>query len=144
MTKLLRYVWAGPTTLAGLGTAILALPGGRISTVQGVVEAHGPLVSWLLSHATPLGGGVGAVTLGHVVLARDARTLGATRAHERVHVAQYERWGPFFVPAYLTAGLWAFIRGGHPYFDNHFEREALRLSRPAGIAQRWAGGRADG
>ena len=47
-----------------------------------------------------------------------------TRAHERVHVRQYEWWGPLFVPAYLLAGLWALIHGGHPYFDNRFEREA--------------------
>jgi hypothetical protein len=64
------------------------------------------------------------LTLGHVVLARDLPALQQTRAHERVHVRQYERWGPFFLPAYAAASLWALSRGRHPYVDNWFEREA--------------------
>jgi hypothetical protein len=55
--------------------------------------------------------------------------LDETRAHERVHVAQCERWGPLFVPAYLAAGAWAWARGRHPYFDNPFEREAFAAAR---------------
>ncbi|MCA1583289.1 MAG: hypothetical protein LC791_00470 [Acidobacteria bacterium] len=71
------------------------------------------------------------MALGHVVAARDAEALSSTRAHERAHVAQAERWGPFFVPAYLAASLWAVGRGEHPYFDNLFERDArLRSQRP--------------
>ena len=66
------------------------------------------------------------MTLGHVVIARDARALELTRAHERVHVRQYESWGPLFVPAYLLAGVFAVLGGGHRYFDNLFEREARR------------------
>jgi hypothetical protein len=128
MGKLLRYVWAGPTTILGLVLASLALRGGRVALVDGVVEAHGPILAWALSRLVPLGGGAHAITLGHVVLARNARLLELTRAHERVHVAQYERWGVLFVPAYLAAGAWAFIRGGHPYFDNRFEREAEAIS----------------
>lgn len=73
---------------------------------------------------TPLARGADAMTLGHVVIGRDACALEVTRAHERVHVQQYESWGPFFVPAYLLAGLCALLQGGHPYFDNRFEREA--------------------
>ena len=64
------------------------------------------------------------MALGHVVLAMSARDMEACRAHERVHVRQYELWGPFFVPAYLLAGVCALITGGHPYFDNQFERQA--------------------
>jgi hypothetical protein len=43
-----------------------------------------------------------AITLGHVVLATTESALKKTRSHERVHVRQYERWGPFFIPAYLA------------------------------------------
>ena len=50
--------------------------------------------------------------------------LAWSRTHERVHVAQYERWGPFFLPAYVAASLWAFARGGDFYLDNVFERAA--------------------
>jgi hypothetical protein len=129
MRKLLRYLWAGPTTILGLLLALLALRKGRIALVDGVVEAHGPVLAWALSRLVPLGGGATAIALGHVVLARNARALEATRAHERVHVAQCERWGALFIPAYLAAGLWAFVRGGHPYLDNPFEREADTASR---------------
>ena len=65
------------------------------------------------------------MTLGHVVIAQDLRSLNFTREHERVHVRQYEHWGPFFIPAYLLASLYARVTGKHPYFDNPFEREAF-------------------
>lgn len=125
MVRLFRYIWAGPTTLVGLAFALLALRCGRICIVDGVVEAHGSRLNWCLTHFIPIPGGAAAITLGHVVLGRDAHALGVTRQHERMHVAQYERWGPFFVPAYFAASLWAIVRGRHPYFDNAFEREAM-------------------
>jgi hypothetical protein len=64
------------------------------------------------------------MTLGHVVLGQDLFLLDATRAHERVHVRQAERWGPLFLPAYVIASVAALLRGGNPYRDNAFEREA--------------------
>lgn len=64
-----------------------------------------------------------AITFGHVVLAVDELDL-ETMDHEMVHVAQYERWGVAFFPAYLAAGLTARARGGSFYRDNHFERQA--------------------
>jgi hypothetical protein len=75
----------------------------------------------------PIRGGAAALTIGHVVVARDGEALADTRAHERVHVAQYERWGLFFLPAYVLASLWAAARGRHFYLDNRFEREARAL-----------------
>lgn len=131
MGKMLRYIWAGPTTALGLLLAALALRGGRVALVDGVLEAHGPLLAWALTRLVPIDGGAAALALGHVVLGRNARVLAATRTHERVHVSQCERWGALFVPAYLAAAAWAFIRGGHPYFDNPFEREAEAVSCPA-------------
>ena len=125
IARIARYVWVGPTTIVGLPLAALAIRGGRMAIVDGVLEAHGPWLDWALSRLIPLSGSAAAITLGHVVLGRDAGSLDITRAHERVHVAQYERWGPLFVPAYLLSGLWAYARGGHPYFDNRFEREAM-------------------
>ena len=119
-----RYVWAAPATALGLAFALLALRGGRIALVDGVVEAHGPLVRWALTHLTVVSGGVAAITFGHAVLGRDDDTLEWSRTHERVHVGQYERWGPFFLPAYVAASLWAFVRGGDFYLDNAFERAA--------------------
>ena len=120
----LAYVWASPATALGLLLALLALRGGRATIRDGVLEVHGPLVRWVLSHLTIVHGGVAAITFGHVVLGRDRETLEWSRTHEREHVAQYERWGPFFLPAYLIASLWAFLRGGDFYLDNVFERSA--------------------
>jgi hypothetical protein len=119
-----RYVWAAPATALGLVFALLALRGGRIALVEGVVEAHGPLVRRGLTHLAVVPGGVAAITFGHVVLGRDGDALEWSRTHERVHVAQYERWGLLFLPAYVAASLWAFVRGGDFYLDNAFERAA--------------------
>jgi hypothetical protein len=122
VATVLRYAWAGPATLLGLALATLAWRRGGMRLVHGVVEAHGPRLAWALDHLLPIR--AAAVTLGHVVLGRDARALEATRRHERVHVRQYERWGPLFLPAYMVASAWARARGDHFYFDNAFEREA--------------------
>lgn len=69
------------------------------------------------------------MTIGHVILGQDLFCLDACRDHEMVHVRQYERWGPLFLPAYGIGSLWAWCRGKHPYYDNPFEREAFDSSR---------------
>jgi hypothetical protein len=125
VSRSLRYLWASPATLLGLVVAFALIGRGRASLVDGVVEAHSPLLGRALAALTPLAGGAAAITLGHVVIGRSARALEATRAHERVHVRQYETWGPFFIPAYFLAGLYELVRGRHPYYDNRFEREAF-------------------
>jgi hypothetical protein len=132
--RLLRYLWAGPTTLIGIALAVASMRRGHVAIVDGVIEAHSPFLHRALASLTPLARGADAMTLGHVVIGRDARALELTRAHERVHVRQYESWGPLFVPVYLLAGVWALIQGGHPYFDNRFEREAMQaeVQRRAG------------
>jgi hypothetical protein len=124
--RLVRYAWAAPNTVIGLAVAALALRGGRVEVVDGCLEAHGPLLKWSLKHLTLLPGGIAAITLGHVIVACDLPALIATRQHERVHVRQYERWGPLFVPAYCVASLWAMATGRHPYLDNCFETDARR------------------
>ena len=135
MARVLRYLWALPATAVGLVFVALVVPRGRVAIVDGVVEAHGPILRWALSRLIPNRGGASAITLGHVVLGRDPTALESTRLHERVHVAQYEQWGPLFLPVYAASSLAACIRGGDYYLDNRFEREARaeevsgRLSR---------------
>ena len=125
LPRLVRYVWALPNTLAGaLLLPCALLPEGRVGIVDGVIEAHAPLLSWVLRHCVPIPGGAAAITFGHIVVGRDARSLHATRAHERVHVRQCERWGPAFIPAYLLASLWAALTGAGAYTGNCFERAA--------------------
>jgi hypothetical protein len=123
---LLAYLWALPNTLLGLALALLSrLAGGvQAQKVCGVVEVYGPGVRRLLRLLRPAKPTIDALTLGHVVLACDRPTLERTRGHEAIHVRQYERWGPFFLPAYWIAGLLAARRGGDSYRDNPFEKQA--------------------
>lgn len=129
MRRLLRawvYLWASPATIIGLLVALsVRLRGGSVNVVQGVIEVHGDFLTKLLSNRLPWLGFRMAMTLGHVVLGTDANCLACTRRHERIHVRQYEQWGPFFLPAYLLSSLAALLRRRHPYHDNWFEREAF-------------------
>jgi hypothetical protein len=122
----LRYIWAAPATVLGAMIAAVASPRASAAIVDGVLEVHGPVLRWMLGHLVPIEGGASAITLGHVVIGASARALDATRAHERVHVRQYERWGPLFLPAYGAASLWAAVNGRDAYVDNVFERRARR------------------
>ena len=123
--RLFRYLWPAPWTLLGLLAALAALAcGARAQRVGGVLEVSGGSLGRRAAR------GVGpfnvlAITLGHVVLGSSAQTMAELRAHERVHVRQYERWGPLFVPAYLASSLWQALNGRHPYRDNRFERPAF-------------------
>ena len=131
------YLWALPVTLPGLGLALVAvLTGGRARGVAGVLEAQGGVASLLLRRCVPLRGGASAMTLGHVVLGRDAGCLERTRDHERVHVRQCERWGLLFLPVYALASVVAAARGGHYYRDNRFEREAVAVAEAAARLRR--------
>ena len=121
-----KLAWAGPNSLLGLALGSLGLlTGGSWQVVAGVVEFHGGALRLLLSWV-PLAGGASALALGHVILAQNGDALASCRAHEQVHVRQYERWGPLFLPAYFGASLVVWLRGGKAYRDNPFEVEAYR------------------
>ena len=120
------YVWAAPATLIGLSLIPMAwMQGGRASVVDGVIEAHGGILTKMLRVGLPWIGSGAAITLGHVVWGCDQACLDISRRHERVHVRQYERWGPLLIPLYLAAAAIAAYRGLDPYRDNPFEREAF-------------------
>ncbi len=115
----LGYLWAAPVTAAGLVPALLAAAtGGSVRLRGGAVEACGGCLRRLLR-------GGAAAALGHVILARDAACLERSRAHEWVHVRQYERWGLFLLPAYWLVAAWLWLRGRHPYLDHPFEPPQL-------------------
>ncbi len=120
----LGALWASPNTVLGLVAAGIArATGGDVRRVAGVVEASGGAVAWALRRLTRYG--VAAMTLGHVVVGQDRAALDATRRHERVHVRQYARWGPFFLPLYALSSLVALARGRDAYRSNAFEAEAF-------------------
>ena len=54
----------------------------------------------------------------------DMGVLDHHRVVEHRHVRQYEWLGPLFLPAYFGLGLYAALRGRHPYRDNLLERHA--------------------
>jgi hypothetical protein len=123
----LGYAWALPTTCLGLIFVLIAwLDRGHVTLVQGVVEVHSPLLTRLLDRGLPWVRGIAALTLGHVILGRDGDCLNRSRPHEHVHVRQCEYWGPFFIPAYLSASIVAYLKGRDPYRDNWFERQAYK------------------
>jgi hypothetical protein len=124
--RALAYIWAFPATVIGLALVLVTwIQGGSVQCVNGVMEAHGSIITRLLKKGLPLLGSAAALTLGHVVIGCDAMCLEKSREHERVHVNQYERWGPFFIPAYLTISFVLYLRGHDAYSDNPFEKEAV-------------------
>jgi hypothetical protein len=140
--RLLAYAWAAPNSLLGLlfGLVIL-LFGGRAQVREGAFEfCRGARLS---RSRTPFG--FTAITFGHVILGADEATLAGVRSHEQVHVRQYERWGPLFIPAYLLSSLVQLLRGRNPYRDNRFEREAFAKAggAPGALNKRPLPNRAD-
>ena len=77
-----------------------------------------------------------AMTLGHTILGQTAAALDISRSHEAIHVAQYERWGPFLLPVYCVGSIYAWLRGGDAYRDNPFEREAYDKDNQTGSNER--------
>jgi hypothetical protein len=127
-SRVFRYLWAVPNTLLGLGLGgVAVLFGAKVRRLHGVLEIYGGRAGAAVARLPqPLG--FSAMTLGHVILAVDRSALAQLRRHEHVHVRQYERWGPLFLPAYLLSSLVQLLRGRNPYRENHFERQAYALA----------------
>ena len=124
LKRILLYLWAGPATLLGLIFVALAwMSRGQVRLVTGVIEVSGGLVTRFLESGLMMDNAA-AMTIGHVVIGRNESDLTWSRQHERVHVAQYERWGALMIPLYLLFSCWARLRGGHLYWDNRFEQQA--------------------
>jgi hypothetical protein len=129
LLRCLRYLWAAPYTALGvvLGLLVLLL-GGVVRVERGVLEFCGGVLGRAFARL-PQPFAFSAMTLGHVILAVDRPALSLLRKHEHVHVQQYERWGPLFLPAYLLSSLVQWLRGRDPYLENHFERQAFALAK---------------
>ncbi|MEM1225091.1 MAG: hypothetical protein AAGJ40_05310 [Planctomycetota bacterium] len=129
MTKriliLSAYLWASPNTLFAIALGMLL--GGRMRLHSGVLEIHGHRVRRVLA-SMPIA--ANAMTMGHVVFGQSPVALDRTRLHERVHVHQYERWGPFFIPAYLACSAYLYLVGRDGYRDNPFEVAAYAVDDP--------------
>lgn len=141
MVRLWRYVWPLPWTVAGLLAALLAgLLGARWQHQLGTLEVHGGLLA-AVCRRLPASLRFEAITLGHVVLGLDTACLDGARAHEQVHVRQYERWGPLFVPLYLASSGWQWLRGGCPIATTISSARPMRWRRSAISLRRLMTGR---
>lgn len=130
-----RWLGPAPVTLAGLLVAFAArATGGSVCWRDGALDVHGAAARLFLRCCNPLLR-IGAITLGHVIVYRDASCAARLAAHERVHVRQYERWGFLLPPLYALASALAVARGGRAWHDNVFEVEALRAEVRAQPAQ---------
>lgn len=130
LARCLGYVWALPNSVIGAALGIVALAcGARARLVDGVVEIGGGRLGTLAARL-PGSRGFAAITLGHVVLGVSHASLRSVRTHEHVHVRQYERWGPLFLPLYLGSSLVQLVLRRRPYRDNRFEREAYARATP--------------
>lgn len=126
--RVAKLAWAAPCSLVGLvlGAAVL-LGRGSATRSAGVLE-----FTWResLARCGPRAARLPyrAIAFGHVIVAITREELEVIGPHERVHVAQYERWGIFFFPAYAASSLWQLLRGRDAYWDNRFEVEARSLA----------------
>jgi hypothetical protein len=110
--------------------AVLLLTGGKVRWRSGALEvSHRQSRTQCSRWACDLP--FRGIVFGHVILAVTAEELRAIGAHERVHVQQYERWGPLFFIAYGLSSLWQLLHARSPYWDNHFEIQARALSDPS-------------
>lgn len=121
------WLWASPASLVGLFVGSIGLcTGGQVRRIGPTLEYWGGAVTGLLRsrfiHAR-------GMTLGHVILGSSDTELDSVRSHEWVHVRQYERWGPLFLPAYLLSSAVLWISGRDAYLDNPFEVEAFADDR---------------
>jgi hypothetical protein len=144
-----RAAWTLPTNLLG-HLAGLIVSGGGPRRVGGPAAR-----AWLYVIRPGLGlDWVGAVTLGHAILARpgmlDGDDLHArlTLAHELAHTRQHDWLGPLYLPLHILAQLTsaALSIGGRPivsrvHDDNPLEQTficiaagATRAPYPAGLA----------
>ena len=124
VVKALLVVWACPYSLLGLAIGVTGmLFGGSGRFRDGALEFYGGITAWCVRRL-PTGETTAGITLGHVILGQNGADLEEVGAHERVHICQFERWGPLMGPAYLLASAWMWSLGRRAYRDNPFEVEA--------------------
>ena len=126
LKKSIAVIWASPYSLLGIAIGTLGiLRGGKARLKDGALEFYGGGTQWFVRRLPP-GVNTAGFTLGHVILGQTGEGLDQVAKHERVHVRQFEKWGPFMGPAYLLASAWMWCIGKDYYLDNPFEVEAYR------------------
>jgi len=125
-----RLLWTLPCSAIGaLFGGLMLLTGGSLRRQERTLEfALSPRIEdSAFGRRLPFA----AITFGQVILGVSHAELARVRAHERVHVRQYERLGVFFLLAYPLASVLAWRRGLCPYRGNRFEIEAYAVDEGA-------------
>ncbi|MBT1070515.1 hypothetical protein [Pelotalea chapellei] len=127
--KFAKLVWVLPCSAVGLVlTAVLLVAGAKVSWSSGALEVtFRDSLADCGRRARDLS--CRGIVFGHVILAVTREELAIIGAHERIHVQQYERWGPLFFLAYGTSSLLQLIHRRSPYWHNHFEIQARERSK---------------
>ena len=116
----LGFVWTLPNTVLGTIIGLLTFQIPRVSSGVLLFDRGPRGVSSILSRL-----GRTAMTVGFVVVGTE-RIDGELLRHELVHVGQYRRWGPLFLPVYGAL----YLRFG---YDRHpFELAASKVVATAG------------
>ena len=118
-------LWALPCSLVGLTLGVFILLGGGSVRWAGCAIEFAPYRNECPSGSRFRRLPFSAITFGHVILGLSLHDLARLRAHELVHVRQYERLGPLFFIAYPASSLLAIARSQCPYRGNQFEIEAF-------------------
>lgn len=130
LNSLAVIAWVSPCSVMGLAFALpVVLAGGSARRIGRVLEVNAGSGTGLVGSAfrrLPWS----AITLGHVIIGANRHELRRLRAHELVHVRQFEQWGPFFLAAYTLASLVALLAGKGLYAGNWFERQAIKAEGP--------------
>lgn len=139
--KLAKLLWASPCSAIGLTLALLPLlAGGKARWSLGALEVtyrENLADCSVRMRALPFRG----IVFGHVILAVTKEELRTIGPHERVHVEQYELWGPFFFLAYGASSLWQLLHGRSAYWSNHFEIQARERSHQSACRRHTYGDR---
>jgi hypothetical protein len=136
--KVAKLLWALPCSAVGLLLAAIPLGlGGSAKWWAGALEVTyrpGQANCGSLARRLPFR----AIVFGHVIIAVTRQELVVLGPHERIHVEQYERWGPIFFLAYPAASVWQLFKGRSPYWHNYFEVQARQRSNGVHITRNGA------
>lgn len=116
----LGWAWTSINTALGLIYGALGAVAAVINDVTFSVS-YGNNAVQFVGGSLPFTRNSRAITLGNTVHYRNGESPEddcELREHERHHVRQYQRLGPFFIPIYIT--VWVFTS----YWDHPMEKAA--------------------
>jgi hypothetical protein len=122
MKEMFQRIWNSPNTLVGL--SVKAFFGNNNFEKHGDMHFVAKPGSRFDKQFEKMG--KTAITLGEIILYKSDAFTRRTIEHEIVHVDQYRKYGPFFLPAYGISSIISRIKHGSWYRENEFEKKARK------------------